>query len=206
MTVVNEDVRSILNNSSAYTVDLFGTFMHGLEDEVGQHALNRIGRKRLTSSSQTYFRRIEAIQFPLDNDDGIRTRYYEKADIILLGASRFGKTPTCIYLGLQFGVFAANYPVTEEDFEGGIRLSKPLRPYMGKLFGLTIDADRLAGIRNERMPNSRYSSSKQCKYEVRSIEFLYQQEGVKSINTTDYSIEEIATRIMALARLERRLK
>ena len=207
MTVVNEEVRGILQNCFAYTVDLFATFMPGLEKEFGLHALNRIGQKRLTtSSSENYHRRIEAVQFALENDDGIRTRHYEKADIILLGASRSGKTPTCIYLGLQFGIFAANYPIAEEDFEEGVRLPASLKPYRARLFGLTIEPTRLAGIRNERKPGSRYASSRQCQYEVRSIEHLYQQENINHINTTDYSVEEISTRIMALAKLERRLK
>ncbi len=206
MTVVNDEVRTVLNKCCAYTVDLFATFMPGLEREIGQHALNRIGKKRSTCSSQSYHRRIEAVQFALENDDGVRTRHYDKADVILLGASRSGKTPTCIYLGLQFGIFAANYPITEEDLEEGCRLPKSLFPYRERLFGLTIDPDRLTGIRNERKPGSRYSSSRQCQYEVRNIEHLYHQEGINYIDTSEYSVEEIATRIMAQASLERRLK
>ncbi|WP_263079114.1 kinase/pyrophosphorylase [Endozoicomonas sp. Mp262] len=206
MTVVDDEVRSVLSECIAYTVDLFATFMPGLEKEIGLHALNRIGQKRSTCSSESYHRRIEAVQFALDNDDGAKTRHYDKADIILLGASRSGKTPTCIYLGLQFGIFAANYPITEEDLEEGVRLPKTLSTYRPRLFGLTIDPDRLANIRNERKPDSRYSSGRQCQYEVRSIEHLYQTERINYINTTEYSVEEIATRIMALARLDRRLK
>ena len=201
MTVVDDEVHTILQECTAYTVDLFASFMPGLEKELGKHALYRIGQKRSTASgNETYHRRIEAVQFALENDDGTHTRHYEKADIILLGASRSGKTPTCIYLGLQFGIYAANYPITEDDLEEGIRLPKFLTAYKAKLFGLTIDPERLAGIRHERKPNSRYASNRQCQYEVRSIEHLYEQSSVKYINTTDYSVEEIATRIMALAK------
>ncbi|WP_330924663.1 pyruvate, water dikinase regulatory protein [Candidatus Sororendozoicomonas aggregata] len=207
MTVVNKDVCAVLQGCGAYTVDLFAAFMPNLEKELGQHALYRIGQKRSTAcSSETYHRRIEAVQFALENDDGVHNRHYDKADIILLGASRSGKTPTCIYLGLQFGIFAANYPIAEEDLEEGNRLPTSLLPYQSRLFGLTIDPDRLAGIRHERKPNSRYASGRQCQYEVRAIEYLYERSGIKYINTTDYSVEEIATRIMALANLERRLK
>ena len=206
MTVLNEEVSQLMHSSGAYVIDLFATFLPGLEAEFGQHPLYRIGRKRSTTTSHTYHRRIEAVQFALDNDDGTRTRHYDKADIILLGVSRSGKTPTCIYLGLQFGIFAANYPLTEEDFEEGVRLPKSLEPYKSRLFGLTIHPSRLAGIRNERRPGTRYASGQQCQYEISCIEQLYQKDDINYINTTDYSIEEIATRIMALAKLERRLK
>ncbi|PJE79159.1 Phosphoenolpyruvate synthase regulatory protein [invertebrate metagenome] len=206
MTVVNDDVRTVLNQCHAYTVDLCATFMPGLEKEIGQHALNKMGRKRANCSSESYHRRIEAVQFALDNDDGAGTRHYNKADIILLGASRSGKTPTCIYLGLQFGIFAANYPITEEDLEVGNDLPKSLLPYRSKLFGMTIDANRLADIRQERKPDSRYASVRQCYHEIRCIERIYQQESIGYINTSNYSVEEIATRIMAQTHLERRLK
>ena len=206
MTVLNEEVSELMHASGAYVIDLFDTFLPGLEKELGQHPLYKIGQKRSNSSSDSYHRRIEAVQFALENDDGVRTRHYEKADIILLGASRSGKTPTCIYLGLQFGIFAANYPLAEEDFESGVSLPASLRPYKERLFGLTINPMRLAGIRNERRPNTRYASSRQCQFEVNSIEQLYLQEDINYINTTDYSVEEIATRIMDLAQLDRRLK
>ena len=206
MTVLNEEVSQLMHSSGAYIIDLFATFLPGLETEFGQHPLYRIGRKRSKTTSHTYHRRIEAVQFALDNDDGARTRHYDKADIILLGASRSGKTPTCIYLGLQFGIFAANYPLTEEDFDDRVQLPKPIESYRSRLFGLTIHPSRLAGIRNERRPGSRYASAQQCLFETRAIEQFYREEKIEFINTTEYSVEEIATRIMALAQLERRLK
>lgn len=206
MTVLNEEVSQLMHASGAYVIDLFKTFLPGLEQEFGQHPLYRAGQKRSTHSNNTYHRRIEAVQFALDNDDGCRTRNYDRADIILLGVSRSGKTPTCIYLGLQFGIFAANYPITEDDLVDSIRLPKLLEPHHHKLFGLTIHPGRLAGIRHERKPNSRYASSQQCQYEVFSVEQIYRQKKIQSINSTDYSVEEIATRIMAMTGLERRLK
>ena len=206
MTVLNEEVSCMMHASGAYVIDLFQTFLPGLEQEFGQHPLYRAGQKRSTHSNSSYHRRIEAVQFALENDDGCRTRNYDRADIILLGVSRSGKTPTCIYLGLQFGIFAANYPITEEDLELTTRLPAPLKPYCQKLFGLTIHPGRLSGIRHERKPNSRYASSQQCQHEVFSVEQMYRQENIPSINSTDYSVEEIATRIMAMTGLERRLK
>ncbi|AMO56484.1 PEP synthetase regulatory protein [Endozoicomonas montiporae] len=206
MTVLNEEVSSMMHASGAYVIDLFQAFLPGLERQFGQHPLYQAGQKRSTQSNNSYHRRIEAVQFALDNDDGCRTRSYDKADIILLGVSRSGKTPTCIYLGLQFGIYAANYPITEEDLESGTQLPKSLEPHRHKLFGLTIHPGRLAGIRHERKPNSRYASRQQCQFEVANVEQMYRQERIPSINSTDYSVEEIATRIMALTELERRLK
>ncbi len=206
MTVLIEDVSEALHQSGAYIVDLFQSFLPGLEQQMGEHPLYKPGKKRSTAHSHSYNRRIEAVQFALENDDGARTRYYDKADIILLGASRSGKTPTCIYLGLQFGIFAANYPITEEDFEGSLALPKPLLPYREKLFGLTINANRLSGIRHERKPDSRYASSQQCHFEVQAIEQLYRRENINYLTTTDSSVEEIATRVMSLTDLKRRLK
>ena len=206
MTVLNEEVSKLLHTSGAYIIDLFATFLPGLEMELGSHPLYTVGKKRSTTSSDSYHRRIEAVQFALDNDDGARIRHYEKADIIVLGASRSGKTPTCIYLGLQFGIFAANYPITEDDLDKGIKLPDFLRPHKARLFGLTINPARLSGIRNERRPNSRYSSVRQCQYEVQMVEQIYNQEQISYIDTTEFSVEEISTQIMDQANLTRRLK
>lgn len=206
MTVLNEEVNRLMHTSGAYIIDLFASFLPGLETELDSHPLYTVGKKRSTTRSDSYHRRIEAVQFALDNDDGARIRHYEKADIILLGASRSGKTPTCIYLGLQFGIFAANYPLTEEDFDQGAKLPESLRPFKERLFGLTINPLRLIGIRNERKPDSRYSSAKQCHYEVQMVEQIYRKEQISFIDTTEFSVEEIATRIMDKANLARRLK
>lgn len=100
---------------------------------------------------------------------------YDEADIIITGVSRSGKTPTCLYLALQYGLKAANYPITEEDINDQ-KIPAPLKPFKSKIFGLTIDPERLAVIRNERKPNSRYSSIKQCNYEVEEVELMYRRE------------------------------
>jgi len=140
----------------------------------------------------------------LDNDDGARTQQYKEADIILVGVSRCGKTPTCLYMALQYGIRAANYPLTEEDM-GGEDLPEILKQHREKLYGLTIDPFQLAAIRNERRPNSRYSSLDQCDLETRTAERYFRQNSMQSINTTNFSIEEISTRIMADANLNRRI-
>ena len=149
--------------------------------------------------------RLEAVHFALDNDDGARTRHYDSADIILVGVSRCGKTPTCLYMAMQYGIRAANYPLTEEDMEH-LQLPSSLNKYKDKLFGLTIDADRLAAIRNERKPNSRYASYAQCEFEVREVESLFRRDNINFINTTHFSVEEISAKILVEKGIERRLK
>ena len=154
--------------------------------------------------SETYKSRIDAVHFALDNDDGARTRHYDMADIILVGVSRSGKTPTSLYLALQFGIRAANYPLTEDDLYDN-QLPKSLREHKDKLFGLMIDTDRLVRIRHERRANSRYSSYQQVQQEQRAIQGIYITHGIPSIDVSEMSVEEIATRILQMTGLKRRI-
>jgi len=203
-TIVDETVRNALKGTNAFTLDIFSTFLAPLEEELGSASSYSVGKSHsITEDDKVYKDRIDSVHYAIDNDDGGRTRHYDKADIILIGPSRSGKTPTCLYMALQFGIRAANYPLTEEDFEYG-ELPKALRPYKHKLYGLTIDPMRLAAIRNERKPDSRYASMKQCDQEVAEAELLYQRFGISYINTTHFSIEEISTRMMEEAGISRR--
>lgn len=201
-TIVNNDIRAIISEADGFMVDIFGTFLQPLETELSSSSSYSVGKSHAISNESNYERRIHAVNFALDNDDGARTRQYDEADLILVGASRSGKTPTCLYLALQYGVKAANYPITEEDLLDE-KLPGALCPHKGKIFGLTIEPERLAVIRNERRPNSRYSSLKQCMHEIEEIELLYRRERIPFMNTTAYSVEEIATRIMVTTGLQR---
>ena len=131
----------------------------------------------------------------MQHDDGGKIRHYDQADIILVGVSRSGKTPSCLYLALQFGIKAANYPITEEDMDSD-NLPEPLRPFKSNLYGLTTDLQRLVNIRQERRPNSRYSSTDQCRFELRAVESMYLRHGIPYINTSTMSVEEISARII----------
>lgn len=203
-TIVDKKVREALRNANAFTLDIFSTFLAPLEEELGSASSYSVGKSHsIKEDDQVYKDRIDSVHYAIDNDDGGRTRHYDKADIILIGPSRSGKTPTCLYMALQFGIRAANYPLTEEDFEYG-ELPKALKQHKHKLYGLTIDPMRLAAIRNERKPDSRYASMKQCDQEVAEAELLYQRYGIPYINTTHFSIEEISTRMMEEAGIERR--
>jgi hypothetical protein len=201
-TIVNSDIREVIAGANGFMVDIFGTFLSPLEQELQSSSSYTVGKSHAISNESRYEQRIKAVNFALDNDDGARTRHYDEADLILVGASRSGKTPTCLYLALQYGVKAANYPITEEDLDDQ-NIPGVLRPHKQKIFGLTIDPERLATIRNERKPNSRYSSIKQCMHEIEEIELMYRRERIPYLNTTAYSVEEISTRIMVSAGLKR---
>ncbi|MDX5298351.1 MAG: kinase/pyrophosphorylase [Gammaproteobacteria bacterium] len=202
-TIVDRTIREEFTSADAFMVDIFGTFLDPLERELASKSSYTVGKSHSIVNDSGYERRIQAVNYALDNDDGARTRYYDEADIILTGVSRSGKTPTCLYLALHYGLKAANYPVTEEDLENP-GLPKALRDHKPKLFGLTIEPERLATIRNERRPNSRYSSLRQCVYEVQEVEQMYERERIPFLNTTAYSVEEIATRILVTTGIERR--
>ena len=203
-TIVDRRIRKILYTANGFIMDIFSTFLEPLEGELGEASSYSVGKSHSITKDDRYKRRIDAMHFALDNDDGARTRNYEAADIILVGVSRCGKTPTCIYLALQFGIRAANYPITDDDLED-MQLPKVLRPHKGKLFGLTIEVDRLVAIREERRANSRYASHKQCQMEVEAVESLFRQLNIPFLNTTHFSVEEISTRILQITGLERHL-
>jgi len=203
-TIIDRHIREIVADCKGFTIDVFATYLEPLEQELGTKSTYSVGKSHAIVDRKSYEVRIDAVHFALDNDDGARTRHYDQADVILVGVSRSGKTPTCLYLALQFGIRAANYPLTEEDLDE-LELPTALKPHRSKLFGLSIDPERLTAIRNERKPNSRYSSYNQCVEEVRHAEALYARFGIHYLNSTHASIEEISTRILESAGLKRKL-
>ena len=203
-TLVDPYVRDIINTANAINLDVFEGLISKLSEELGTPPTTLVGQTHAVTDSESYKARIDAVHFALDNDDGARTRHYDKADLILSGVSRSGKTPTSIYLSLQFGIRVANYPLTEEDLDDN-RLPAVLRAHKQKLFGLMIDAERLVAIRSERKANSRYASFSQCQMELRAIEGIYISEGIKYLNVSEMSIEEISTRVLQMTGLKRRI-
>lgn len=202
-TIVDPHLRKIIDAAQGRVLDLFEAFLSPIETALEAKSSYTVGRSHSAEDIESYTTRIDAMNYALANDDGLGTHNYDKADIILLGVSRSGKTPTCLYLALQFGIYAANYPITEEDFEKH-DLPNALKPVQKKCFGLTIDPHRLHTIRQERRSNSRYADFEQCKKELRAVETLYRQHQIPLLNTTHYSIEEISTRILADTGLKRR--
>lgn len=203
-TIVNQEIRNVLAQADSFKVDIFATFLSPLEQELNMESTYSVGKSHIGGNNKSYIERIDAVNFALDNDDGSKVKHYNEADLILIGVSRSGKTPTCLYLALQFGIKAANYPLTEEDL-GSLTLPGVLKPFKQKLFGLTINPERLAAIRNERKANSRYASLNQCYYETEEVELLYEQEKIPFLSTTDLSVEEISTKIMLESGLKRKI-
>ena len=193
-TMGDEDLVKIVKQCNAMVIDPFGDILPRLEHTLSaQH--HQPGESHRTVNPSLYESRIDAIDYAMLHDDGGRTQNYDEADIILVGVSRSGKTPSCLYLALQFGIRAANYPITEEDMESD-SLPEPIRPYKERLYGLTTDLQRLVNIRQTRRPDSRYASMQQCRYELRAVEEMYLRHGIPFINTTRMSVEEISARII----------
>ncbi len=203
-TIVSDDIRNIINEAPACNLDIYEGLITRIADEIGHTPNPHSGMAHGRVDSDDYKARIDAVHFALDNDDGARTTHYDGADIILIGLSRSGKTPTSLYLALQFGIRAANYPFTEDDLDSN-RLPKALQPYRHKLFGLTIDTERLVRIRQERKAGSRYASLAQCQEEQRAIQAIYTTQKIPNLNVSEMSIEEIATRILQITGLSRRI-
>jgi regulator of PEP synthase PpsR (kinase-PPPase family) len=202
-TFVQDSLRDEVAKCDGLFLDFFGTFIEPLERELNVKSSHTTGRAHGRADSASYLRRIDAINFAMENDDGMRVDGYDKAEVILVGVSRCGKTPTCLYLALQHGVYAANFPLTEDEFQRR-RLPKDIEAYKAKLFGLTIEPVRLRQIRDERRPDSRYASPQQVNFELREAESLYRRYGVPYMDTTHTSVEEIAARVLHDKDLRRR--
>jgi regulator of PEP synthase PpsR (kinase-PPPase family) len=204
-SIVDEAMsESIRRNTNALTLDLFQVFIAPLETELAAKSSHAAGRSHGIANSHEYFARMDAINFSQTHDDGAAIRDLDRAQVILVGVSRCGKTPTSLYLALQFGVRAANYPFTPDDFADRT-LPASVLPHKERLFGLTINPDRLHAIREERRPGSKYAALDNCRYEVRECEYLFEREGIPMLDTTAKSIEEIATTITYRAKLRRHI-
>ena len=202
-TIVNTEVMHIISQSVGINYNFLDQFVAPIEKILGVPSKPKKHRTHSIHET-TYDIRIEAVNYALANDDGTNLKNYGEADIILVGVSRSGKTPTSLYLALQYGIKAANYPFTEEDLGDVIKLNPALKRYKDKLFGLTIDPARLHQIRSERRANSKYASMQQCRMELREVEGLYRKERIPFLNSTKFSIEEISAKIIANTGLQRR--
>jgi hypothetical protein len=194
-TMVHDEMREIIATSNGLLLDFFDAFIGPMERELGLRSSHAAGKAHGVADTRSYSRRIDAMNYALEHDDGATTRDYGRADVILVCVSRSGKTPTCLYMALRYGLYAANYPLAEEEFERG-RLPANLEPYRTRLFGLTIAPRRLQQIRQERRPESTYASARQVSFELRSAEALFARYGIPHLDTTELSIEEIASKVL----------
>jgi regulator of PEP synthase PpsR (kinase-PPPase family) len=205
-TLVDDAIRAVVKEADGFFLDFFDAFLAPLESELEVRSAHVTGHGAPGAAADpAHSARIDATNFALSNDDGSGARDYGSADLILIGVSRTSKTPTSLYLALQYGVFTANYPLTDEDLETG-KLPKVLQPYVSKLYGLTIDAERLQLIRQERRPGSRYASPQQVRYEVRTALSLFERQSIPYLDVSECNVEEIASRILSRMNLERRVR
>ena len=194
-TLVNTELNGIVSKAQGLVLDMFQTFVAPLEQALGLKSTHAMNRLHHNADTAAYKNRIEAINYSLAHDDGQSNQNLADADVILVGVSRVGKTPTSLYLAMQYGLKAANYPLIPEDFERG-QLPKDLVPFRQKIFGLMIDADRLSEIRNERRPGSNYAKLENCRYEINEATAMMKKESIPWVATTSKSIEEIATTVL----------
>jgi regulator of PEP synthase PpsR (kinase-PPPase family) len=202
-TLVESALSGVIRQSSGMHMDLIQTFVTPLEQELGVKSTHTIGRSHNIVDSEEYKNRIEAINFSLMHDDGQSHRNLAEADVILVGVSRSGKTPTSLYLAMQYGIKAANYPLTPDDFERA-KLPSVLPEFRSKIFGLSITPERLSEIRHERRAGSKYASIENCRYEVNEAELMMKREGIRWLSSTTKSIEEIATTVLQEIKPNRR--
>lgn len=205
-SIISPEVRLAITQSEGFCQDIVQTLVGPLQGELGLKPIPALNRTHgLTKNNiGKYDARIAAIEYTLAHDDGISLRNLEQAQVILLGVSRCGKTPTSLYLAMQFGINAANYPFTSDDMDN-LQLPVMLKPFQNKLFGLTINPERLVAIREERRGNSRYSSARQCRVEVAEVEALFRRHQIRYLNTTNYSVEEISTKIIDILGMNRQM-
>lgn len=205
-SIVIPRIREIIIQSEGFCQDIVQALVAPLQNELRidptpvahrTHGLN-------PGNIIKYDARIAAIDYTLAHDDGISMRNLDQAQVILLGVSRCGKTPTSLYLAMQFGIRAANYPFIADDMDN-LQLPQELKTLQSQLFGLTISPERLAAIREERRENSRYASLRQCRLEVAEVEAFFRKNKIRYLNSTNYSVEEMATKILDIMGLNRRM-
>jgi regulator of PEP synthase PpsR (kinase-PPPase family) len=201
-TLSDKLLRQQLLNQGFFVLDLFSTCLPPLQSAMKTHSSPMMGEAHGMGDQNQYLARMDAVNFALNVDDGLRTKDYQHADIILVGVSRSGKTPTCLYLAMQFGIRAANYPLVDEDLESG-RLPAILQAWRSKLYGLAIDPVTLQKIRHNGMPDSKYASIEQCRKEINRVSALYAQENITVVESSSMSVEELATTLMQRAGLKR---
>jgi regulator of PEP synthase PpsR (kinase-PPPase family) len=203
VTAALDDVRQELHKSRAPLIDFFDMHMLEVERILGVRGARTPARLHGVGDVKRYNARMQAVEYAIEHDDGQSVRSLDKADVILVAPSRCGKTPTTMYLALQHGLRVANYPLVEEDL-ASTDLPRPIRHLQDRCFGIITSAARLHAVRTERRPDSSYASLRQCAYELRRAEELYQMHHLPVIDSSAKSVEEMSTLILqVLARRPR---
>ncbi|MBL8482201.1 MAG: kinase/pyrophosphorylase [Rhodocyclaceae bacterium] len=194
-TLVHEEWAQALEALDCEFFDLFDMFLGRMEGALGQTS-HRLMRDPEDVVAVCDLRaRMEAINFALAHDDGVTDARLGEAEVILIGVSRSGKTPTCLYLAMQHAVKAANYPLIPEDFDRG-RLPPALSAVRDKLFGITVAPQRLAQVRSQRRPGSQYAALENCRQELEAARAMMQAENIPWVDSTALSVEELSAAIL----------
>ena len=188
-------INNILQQSDCYYYEVFESILDKIGKDLHTEPTRESGMSHGLINEKIYDARIDALNFTLKHDDAMVLKTLGESDVIIVGVSRSGKTPTSLYLALKFGIKAANYPITDDDFDKN-ELPQILLNNQHKLFATSIKAKRLHQIREKRRPNSQYSSLETCKSEIKKAQFLYDKYGLHPMDVTSQSIEELAAQIV----------
>ena len=191
-TLTDPALRVPFRHAGLHLFDVFDLIAPAVEAALGEAATPSGGRTH--GMAANYEARMDAVNFALNLDDGLNPERLGQADLILVGVSRVGKTPSALYLALQHGLRVANYPLTPDDLERH-HLPAVLLAFLPRLRALTLAAERLAEIRQARYPDSRYANLQQCRTELAAAEALFRQYTLPVLDTTHMSVEEIAARL-----------
>jgi len=193
-TIINSDVRKIFDSPEVEFFDAFGHFLDRLETCLETPALREPGFARHLDNVHMA-KRVEAIYFCLEHDDGRKVDEFDEADIILLGVSRAGKTPISVYLSTQMGLKSANFPLTSE-YLTRYRIPDGIMQNRAKAVGLTTSAQLLNSVREKRYPGSNYAKLSTCIEEIHQAQRIFQKNKIPIISTAGKSIEEAATQVL----------
>ena len=194
-TAAVDEVRLELLTSRCPVIDFFDMHMTRVERILGVAGAREASRLHGVGDVKRYNARMAAVEYAIEHDDGQSLRALHKAQVILLAPSRCGKTPTTMYLALQHGVFVANYPLVDEDFEAA-GLPRPVQDLEDRCFGLLTTPARLSEVRQERRPHSRYASLEQCSYELRRAKAMFAAHRIPTVDSSAKSVEEMSTVIL----------
>lgn len=202
-TIIDDEIRAIIESSKGFILDIFSTYIGPLEMALGEKSSHTVGLSHSIKNQDEYTKKMNALNFTLSHDDGVNTQNYSKAELILVGISRTGKTPTSIYLAMQYGIYVANYPLVEEELQEG-KLPEILENNKNKIVALSIEPNKLSKIREARLPNSKYAQLDNCTKEVNIAISIYKENNLKLIDSTGSSVEEIAAKILLISGLKRK--
>ncbi len=200
-TMVNSDLRIFLieecKKQQVRQADLMGSLADIIENDFGLQSVKTPGLYRRINAQ--YYKRIEAIEYTLNHDDGLNTQKLYDADIVVTGVSRCGKTPLSVYMSM-FGWKVANVPLIK-----GIDPPKELFEIdKNRVFGLNINLNHLIIQRQKRLKdlgnlsNMNYVDPKFVSKELQYVNFIFEREGFTKINITNKPIESSANEIIGL--------